>query len=96
MAFQAQQKNPESGGPTGPPDFSLPRRGNALRGRTFLLVQKDPEERARQREGLFTKPPFPLESHPPKIGFPPRLTLPCALPRSARPAQGCAAGNVGG
>ena len=68
-------KEPKNGRPlTGPPVFSLPRRGNALRGRTFLLVQKDPEERARQREGLFTKPPFPLESHPPKIASLPHLT----------------------
>jgi len=39
----------------------------ALRGTVFLLVQKDGEERARQGEGLFTKPPFSLDPHPPKI-----------------------------
>jgi len=41
--------------------------GCALRGTVFLLVQKDGEERARQGEGLFTKPPFSLNPHPPKL-----------------------------
>ena len=30
-------------------------------------MQKDGEERARQGEGLFTKPPFSLDPHPPKF-----------------------------
>jgi len=41
--------------------------GCVLRGTIFLLVQKDGEERARQGEGLFTKPPFSLDPHPPKF-----------------------------
>ena len=48
--------------------------GCALRGTVFLIVQKDGEERARQGEGLFTKPPFSLDPHPPKFVCPPRLT----------------------
>ena len=46
----------------------------ALRGTVFLLVQKDGEERARQGEGLFTKPPFSLDPHPPKLVTDARLT----------------------
>jgi len=61
--------------------------GDALRGPLLSARAERRGRKARQREGLFTKPPFPLESHPPRIAFPPRLTLPCALPRSARPAQ---------
>jgi hypothetical protein len=38
-------------------------------GTTFLPVQKDGEERTRQREGLF-RAPFPLDSHPPKLAYP--------------------------
>jgi len=48
--------------------------GCALRGTVFLLVQKDGEERARQGEGLFTKPPFSLDPHPPKIAIDARHT----------------------
>jgi hypothetical protein len=42
-------------------------------GATFLLVQKDGEERARQGEGLFTKPPLSLDSLSPKIATDARL-----------------------
>ena len=36
-------------------------------------MQKDGEERARQGEGLFTKPPFSLDPHPPKFVIDARL-----------------------
>jgi len=68
-------------------DFFSLRRGNTLRGPLLSARAERRGRKARQREGLFTKPPFPLESHPPKFVCPPRLTLLCALPRSARPAQ---------
>ena len=72
------------------------RRGYALRGPLLSARAERRGRKARQREGLFTKPPFPLESHPPRIFFPPRLTLPCALPRSARPAQSRCGGECRG
>jgi len=50
------------------------RRGYALRGPLLSARAERRGRKARQREGLFTKPPFPLESHPPKFAFPPRLT----------------------
>ena len=53
--------------------FSL-RRGYALRGPLLSARAERRGRKARQREGLFTKPPFPLESHPPRIVYPPRLT----------------------
>jgi hypothetical protein len=50
----------------------LPRRDSAacpsLRGPILSARAERIGRKARQREGLFTKPPFPLESHPPKFG----------------------------
>ena len=37
----------------------------ALRGPILSVRAERIGRKARQREGLFTKPPFPLESHPP-------------------------------
>jgi len=48
--------------------------GYALRGPLLSARAERRGRKARQREGLFTKPPFPLESHPPKFVFQPRLT----------------------
>jgi len=55
-------------------DFFGLRRGNALRGPLLSARAERRGRKARQREGLFTKPPFPLESFPPRIVFPLRLT----------------------
>jgi hypothetical protein len=49
-------------------------------GATFLLVQKDGEERARQGEGLFTKPPLSLDSLSPKMAIDARQTNPARGP----------------
>ena len=43
---------------------------STLRGPILSVRAERIGRKARQREGLFTKPPFPLKSHPPKPGRP--------------------------
>ena len=74
----------------GPPGVA--RRDSAacpsLRGPILSARAERIGRKARQREGLFTKPPFPLDSHPPKFGGRVRLTdyraraRPPAVPRN--------------
>jgi hypothetical protein len=60
----------------------------SLRGPILSARAERIGRKARQREGLFTKPPFPLESHPPKFVTDARLThyrarsRPPAVPRN--------------
>jgi hypothetical protein len=60
----------------------------SLRGPILSARAERIGRKARQREGLFTKPPFPLESHPPKFAIDARLThyrarsRPPAVPRN--------------
>jgi hypothetical protein len=71
----------------GPPGVAW-RRSEAcpsLRGPILSVRAERIGRKARQREGLCTKPPFPLESHPPKFAIDARLhALPCAFPASGR------------
>jgi hypothetical protein len=60
----------------------------SLRGPILSARAERIGRKARQREGLFTKPPFPLESHPPKFAIDARFThyraraRPPAVPRN--------------
>lgn len=60
----------------------------SLRGPILSVRAERIGRKARQREGLCTKPPFPLESHPPKLGGRVRLadyrarSRPPAVPRN--------------
>ena len=51
-----------------------PPQGNALRGPLLSARAERRGRKARQREGLFTKPPFSLDPHPPKLAISARQT----------------------